>query len=98
MKKFRASPAYYTELNDKAVEKIHICWNVASRYLTEVPGRPIDGFLDRYIQEEKQLLAEKKALQGETSGLQDLLPPGDDFIPPPPDNQEMPTPPPPGDD
>lgn len=68
LKKFRASPAYYTELNDKAVEKIQICWNVASRYLTEVPGGPIDGFLESYIQEENQLLEENKAAEGESSG------------------------------
>lgn len=48
---FRGTPAYYTKLNDKAVEKIQICWRVAIRYLDEIPGGPIDGFLECYTKE-----------------------------------------------
>lgn len=58
---FRGTPAYYTELNDKAVEKIKLCWDVASSYLAEFPGVPIDGFIERYINLEKEIHKAKLA-------------------------------------
>lgn len=87
-------------MNEKAVEKIQICWNVTSRYLAEIPGGAIDGFLERYIAEERKILAEREFFEGESSGHQSTPqpPPGDRFIPPPPPpgNDEIPPPPPPG--
>lgn len=89
-------------MNEKAVEKIQICWNVTSRYLAEIPGGAIDGFLERYIAEERKILAEREFFEGESSGHQSTPQPspGDRFIPhpppPPPGNDEIPPPPPPG--
>lgn len=59
---FRGTPAYYRELNDKAVEKIQLCWDVASRYLAEVLGGPIDGFIERYINLEEEIHKTKLAI------------------------------------
>lgn len=58
---FRGTAAYDTELNDKAVEKIQLCWDVASSYLAENPGGAIDGFIERYINLEERIHNEKLA-------------------------------------
>ncbi|XP_074337313.1 uncharacterized protein LOC141674505 [Apium graveolens] len=65
---FRGTPAYFEELNDKALEKIQICWNVASKYLVEEPQGTIDVFLEKYIEEETRLEQEKEAIQAKESG------------------------------
>ncbi|KAL8091504.1 hypothetical protein AgCh_033937 [Apium graveolens] len=42
---FRGTPAYYEELNNKIFEKVNICWDIASAYLTENPSGDMDGFI-----------------------------------------------------
>ncbi|XP_074325211.1 uncharacterized protein LOC141662057 [Apium graveolens] len=66
---FRGTPAYFEELNDKALEKIQICWNVASKYLGEEPHGTIDVFLEKYIEEETRLEQEKEAIRAMDSGV-----------------------------
>ncbi|KAL8117015.1 hypothetical protein AgCh_023266 [Apium graveolens] len=66
---FRGNPAYFEELNDKALEKIQICWNVASKYLGEESHGTIDVFLEKYIEEETRLEQEKEALRAMESGV-----------------------------
>lgn len=61
LKGFRGNPAYFTELNDKAVEKIKLCWDMALSDLVEFPGGPIDGFIKRYISLEEEIHRAKLA-------------------------------------
>lgn len=70
LQRFRGTPAYYGELNERAAEKIQICWIVASRYLAANPEGDISGFLQEYLAEEEKLLAERAILSGEVA-LQD---------------------------
>lgn len=58
---FRGTPTYYEELNDKVVEKIQLCQEVASNYLAENPGGAVDGFIKHYINLEEKIHAEKLA-------------------------------------
>lgn len=70
---FQGTPAYYEELNDKAVEKIKLCWEVASSYLAEIPRGDVDGFIERYINLEEKIHLEKLA-SGATNVAK--MPPG----------------------
>lgn len=65
LSRFRGTPAYYEELNDRDVEKIKICWRVASRYLADNPGGNIGGFLQASVADKEKLLSEKAMASGE---------------------------------
>lgn len=61
LERFRGTPTYYEELNDKAVLKIKLWWKVASSYLAESLGGDVNRFVERYINLEEKIHLEKLA-------------------------------------
>lgn len=107
LRTFRASEDYFSELNEKAAEKIFVTWEVASKFLVENPGGNFEEFIPVYMAEEEKIFSQTHvdlgfvpeisvpALVVDPYVSQPTTTPKTSVPPPPPDSAYVAPPPPP---